>query len=100
MVDDLDELREEVREVLLSEECVQLVSDNKISPINDVENMQLSIMKGWLFNFYSLTENYEKYDKINYRTLEHRYNIIDVASVEDIALRTSMILDQRNQEFY
>ena len=60
MVEELAELREEVSEVLFLEEYVQLVLDNKILLITDVENMQVSKMKGWLFNFYSLIENYEK----------------------------------------
>ena len=79
---------------------MQLVSDNKILLITDIENMQVSKIKEWLFNFYSLTENYEKYDKINNRTLEYRDNIREVASVEDITLRNSMILDRRNRECY
>ena len=62
--------------------------------------MQVSKMKGWLFNFYSLMENYEKYNKINDRTLEYRDNIREVTSVEDIALWNLMILDWRNQKCY
>ena len=46
MVEELAKLREEVSEVLFSEEYVQLVSDNKILLITDIENMQVSKMKG------------------------------------------------------
>ena len=100
VVEELAGLRKEVSDALLSEECVQLISDNKILPITDVENMQVSKIKGWLFNFYSLAENHEKYDKINDRTLEYRNNIREAASVEDIALWNSMVLDWRNEECY
>jgi len=48
MVEELAELREEVSEVLFSEEYVQLVLDNKILPITNVENMQVSKIKEWL----------------------------------------------------
>ena len=50
-------------------------------------------MKGWLFSFYSLIDDFDQYNRINYRSLEYRDNIRDTASVEDIALRNSMILD-------
>ena len=93
VVEELAELREEVSKVLFSEEYAQLVSDNKIFPITNIENMQVSKMKGWLFNFYSLTENYEKYNMINDRTLEYKDNIREAALVEDIALRNVIILD-------
>ena len=53
-----------------------------------------------MFNFYSLVEDFEQYDKINERALKYRDNIRDVDSIKDIVIQNLMILDQRNQENY
>ena len=45
-------------------------------------------------------ENYEKYNMINKRTLEYKDNIREAASVKNIVLQNTIILDWRNQECY
>ena len=43
-------------------------------PIIDVNNLQVPQMKGWLFNFYSLIDDYDSCNKINLRSLDYRNN--------------------------
>ena len=78
---------------MLSDDYSLLVSENKIAPITNIGKLQVLQMKGWLFSFYLLIDDFDRCDRINHRLLEYRDNIRDAASVEDIALRNSMILD-------
>ena len=100
VVDEFFALKDKINEVMLFDNYSLLVSEEKIAPIIDVNNLQVLQMKGWLFNFYSLIDDYDSYDKINERLLDYRNNIREAASAEDILLRNSIILDWRNQERY
>ena len=70
----------------LLDKYVQLVFKKRITPIQDIENIQVMRLKGWLFNFYMQIENFEKYNLINKRTLKYKSNIREIASIEDISL--------------
>ena len=78
---------------MLSDDYSLLVSENKIAPITDIDKLQVLQMKGWLFSFYLLIDDFDRYDRINYRLLEYWDNIRDAATVKDIVLKNSMILD-------
>ena len=93
VVEEFLELKDKINEVLLSDDYSLLVSENKIAPITDINKLQVLQMKGWLFSFYSLIDDFDWYDRINHRSLEYQDNIRDAVSVENIALRNSMILD-------
>ena len=93
-------MKDKINEAMLCDDYSLIVSKEKIAPITDINNLQVPQMKGWLFNFYSLIDDYDSYNKINERSLDNRNNIREAASAEDIALRNSMILDWRNQERY
>ena len=96
VVEEFLELKDEINKAILSDDYSLLVSKNKIAPITDIDKLQVPQMKGWLFNFYLLIDDFDRYDRINHRLLEYWDNIRDAALVEDIALRNSMILDWRN----
>ena len=93
VVEEFLELKDEINKAILSDDYFLLVSENKIVPIFDINKLQVSQMKGQLFSFYSLIDNFDRYDRINHRSLEYQDNIRDAASVEDIVLRNYMILD-------
>ena len=100
VVEEFLELKNEISKAMLSEEYSELVSEKKIMLVEEIDKLQVSQMKGWLFNFYSLTDNFEQYDRINDQTLGYQNNIRDVTSVNDIALRNLMIIDWRNQDWF
>ena len=86
-------MKDEINEAILSDDYSLLVSENKIALITDIDKLQVLQMKGWLFSFYLLIDDFYRYNRINHRLLEYRDNIRDAASVEDIVLRNSIILD-------
>ena len=54
--------------------------------IHNLENLPVSKLKSQMFNFYSLVEDFEQYNKINERALKYRDNVRDIASIEDITI--------------
>ena len=84
VVEEFSELKDEINEVILLDDYSLLVSENKIAPITNIEKLQVPRMKGWLFSFYSLIDDFNQYDRINYRLLEYQDNIRDIVSVEDL----------------
>ena len=56
------------------------------------------MLKGWLFNYYTLVEDYEKYDTINDRIMRYRNNVRETVLADDIAIWNSMALNWKNQD--
>ena len=86
MIEELAELKEEIRAIRFSRAYLYLVIEKCITPIWNLDNTQATKLKGWLFNYYSLVEDYEKYDVINNRLIRYRNNIREVVLLDDIAL--------------
>ena len=89
VVEEFSVLKEKINKAMLSDYYSLLVSEEKIAPIIDANNLRVLQMKGCLFNLYSLIDDCDSYNNINERSLEHRNNIREAASAEDIALRNS-----------
>ena len=71
VVEEFLELKDEINKAILSDDYSLLISENKITSITDINKLQVLQMKGWLFSFYSLIDDFNQYDRINYRSLEY-----------------------------
>jgi len=58
-VEEFSELKDEINEAILSDDYSLLVSENKIVPITNIDKLQVPQMKGWLFSFYSLIDDFD-----------------------------------------
>ena len=47
----------------------EIITLNNIDHLTDLTTLSTATMKGWLFDYYSVIENYDKYNKINMRGL-------------------------------
>lgn len=96
--EELDELCEEVNEIKFTSEHRLLVDRKEITSINDLQPLLPARIKGWLFNYYSVSVDYQKNDAINRRSINYLHKIKESTSCDYIAHRNSILIQRRNQE--
>jgi len=98
--EELNNLQEEVNEIIYTAEYSDLVESKTITGINDIQSLSTAKIKGWLFNYYSVSGDYRKYDAVNERLLGYLRRIRESTSCEDIEYQNSILVQRRNQEWY
>ena len=98
VIEELAKLKDKIRAIQFLRAYLQLITEKYIAPIRDLDNSQAIKLKGQLFNYYSLVEDYEKYNTINDSLIRYKNNVREVASLDDIKLQNTLILNWRNQE--
>ena len=58
IIEEMNNIRDEIEMIQYSNQYYELVNSKKIRPIRLTESLSVSNMKGWLFNFYSITTDY------------------------------------------
>ena len=71
-IEELNDAREDIEEIVESVDCLQLIRVRKMQLPLDIKSMMAPRIKGWLFTYYSLTEEIESGDHMNDRTLMHQ----------------------------
>ena len=66
--EELNELREEVNEIKFTLEYRDLVDSKEITSINNLQSLSAAKIKRWLFNYYLVSGDYQKYDEVNNRS--------------------------------
>ena len=92
MFEELEELQEEVNEIKFTLEYQLLIDSKEITSINNLNSLSAAKIKGWLFNFYSVSGDYQKYNAINRRLINYLYKIRESTSYEDIEYRNSILI--------
>ena len=96
----MNELREEVNEIKFTSEYKDLVDSKEIISINDLQLLSAAKIKRWLFNYYSDSGDYQKYDEVNKRSRRYLWKVKESTSSKDITYRNSILMQRRNQERY
>ena len=89
-----------MNEIIYTVEYSNLVESKTITGINDIQSLSTAKIKGWLFNYYSVSRDYQKYDVVNERSLGYLRRIRESTSCEDIEYQNSILVQRRYQEQY
>ena len=98
--EELNKLREEVNKIKFTLEYRDLVDSKEIISINDLQSLLAAKIKGWLFNYYSVSGDFQKYDEVNERLRRYLWKVKESNSSEDITYRNLILMQRRNQERY
>ena len=71
-IEELNDLKEDMSEVLESSEYSRLVADKEIKVPRKSSEMTTSQVKWSLFNYYSAVDNYDRYDNLNANSVRYR----------------------------
>ena len=71
----------------------------KIKLPTRVNSITAPQIKGQLFNFYSLTERYDEYNNINYKTLQFQKQMICNSLEKEIEDRDEIFINNRRVEY-
>ena len=86
------DLQDEIIDIQQSTNYFEIIASNNINHLMDLTSLSAATMKGWLFNYYSIIENYNKYDKINRRGLQYKAKVCRDSSSNDLSYRASLSL--------
>ena len=88
IIEEMNNIRDKIEMIQYSNQYCELVNRKKIRPIRLIELLSVSNMKGQLFNYYSITTNYQNYDYLNKRSIEYQNRIRRDVLTVDIAFRS------------
>jgi len=87
IIEEMNDIRDEIEMIYYSNQYLGLVNSKKIRPIRLIELLSVSNIKGWLFNYYSITTDYQSYNCLNKRSIEYQNRIRRDALTTDITFR-------------
>ena len=83
----MNNIRDEIEIIQYSNQYLELINSKKIRSIRLIESLSVLNIKCWLFNYYSITTDYQNYDHLNKRSIEYRNQIRRDALTVCIAFR-------------
>ena len=83
----MNDIRDGIEIILYFYQYYRLVNRKKIRPIRLNESLLVSSIKGWLFNFYFITTDYQNYDHLNKKSFEYKNWIRKDIMTVDIVFR-------------
>ena len=66
IVEEILELQDEVIEAQNSAEYLETITTNKIEHLTDLTKLSTASIKGWLFTYYTILNDIERCNMINY----------------------------------
>ena len=96
--EELIDLKAEVDEIKLMPEHESLVSSKQVVAIADVTMLTASKIKGWLFNYYLILGDYDRYEQVNARMKSYLKKVKYSISSKEIDFRNSILIQRWNQE--
>ena len=64
-IEELNDLREEIKDLLDAKEFKSFLTKKVIQFLSDINKVSVLVIKGWIFQIYTLTKRVEKYHYIN-----------------------------------
>ena len=86
------DLQDEIIDIQQLTDYFEIITSNNIDHLTDLTPLSATTMKGWLFDYYSVIENYDKYNEINRRGLRHKAKVCRDSSSDDLSYRASLSL--------
>ena len=87
MIEELNGMREEIEEIIDYIECLNLVRHYKLIFPIDIKSIEAPQIKGFLFSYHSLAEEFEHSNRMNDRTLRHQTCIAIESTLSELAKR-------------
>ena len=81
-------------------EYLETITTNKIEYLTDLTKLSAASIKGWLFTYYTILNDIERCDAINYQSFKYRNKIVRDSSADDITLRNTLQENNRNQRIW
>ena len=91
-------LRSKFRALLSSSQFVSFLENKNIHILLDLDKLPMSVLKGWLFQYYSFTNNRTLYESLNQKVKDNIHKVSKLASLSDIQYRNELYKIQ--QLFY
>ena len=95
MIEELNKLRLEVEDLLLTIDFKHFLEIQNISFPSSLNSIFASVIKCWLIEFYSLVEDYDQYDILNKRSLSYKESVWNDSSSLDISCRNERLQCKR-----
>ena len=85
-IEEYQDLLDELNKALTSESSRRLIEEEAINALPGRNKLSVQQIRGWLFSFYSASDNYQSYNRVNRNSIRLKELIERVISLDDIEL--------------